>query len=141
MLGRDVRSWNRSMASCHWSSRKARLAIPALLTASARCLGIHDNIELHVDQMVGVGKPAPMTLGNMRANGVHSLAVWCLGRDRDHHCIMDVSNYLDDVAVSSFGLHLRCKQRGHLGADARPNWQERAAVSLFGPPRNLSADS
>jgi hypothetical protein len=24
--------------------------------------------------------PTPMTLGNMRANGVRTLAAWCLGR-------------------------------------------------------------
>jgi len=27
---------------------------------------------------------APMTLGNMRANGVRTLAAWCLGRGCNH---------------------------------------------------------
>jgi hypothetical protein len=28
---------------------------------------------------------APMTLGNMRSNGVRTLAAWCLGRGCDHY--------------------------------------------------------
>jgi hypothetical protein len=31
-----------------------------------------------------------MTLGNMRANGVHTLAAWCLGRGCDHSVRMTV---------------------------------------------------
>jgi hypothetical protein len=76
---------------------------------------------------------APMTLGNMRANGVHTLAVWCLSRICNHRSTLDVSKYEDDVPVTSFGPRLRCKVCGHLGADARPNWNERAAACLFGP--------
>ena len=30
----------------------------------------------------------PMTLGNMRANGVRMLAAWCLGRGWDHDSIL-----------------------------------------------------
>src|SRR5271166_6111228 len=33
----------------------------------------------------------PMTLGNMRANGVRTLDAWCLGRDCHHHRVLDVS--------------------------------------------------
>ena len=32
--------------------------------------------------------------------------------------------YPDDVPVPSFGPRLRCERGGHLGADARPNWNE-----------------
>jgi hypothetical protein len=28
--------------------------------------------------------PTPMTLGNMRSNGVRTLAAWCLGRGCNH---------------------------------------------------------
>jgi hypothetical protein len=38
-----------------------------------------------------------MTLGNMRANGVRAVAVWCLGRDGNHHRVIKVNNYPDDV--------------------------------------------
>jgi hypothetical protein len=65
-----------------------------------------------------------MSLGNMRANGVRTLAVWCLGRGCGFSATLDVSGYADDVPVTSFGPRLRCARCGHLGADARPNWNE-----------------
>jgi len=76
----------------------------------------------------------PMTLGNMRANGVRSLGVWCLGRGCGRHRVIDVERYGDDVPVPSFGPRLRCVRCGHLGADARPNWSERplAESNRFG---------
>jgi hypothetical protein len=75
---------------------------------------------------------SPMTLGNMRANSVRTLAVWCLDRDCYYSTILDVAVYPDDVPVPSFGPRLRCERCGHLGADARPNWAERAPRPLFG---------
>ena len=41
----------------------------------------------------------PMTLGNMRENGVCSLAITCGAYG--HHAIMDVSGLADDVTVLS----------------------------------------
>jgi hypothetical protein len=75
-----------------------------------------------------------MTLGNMRANGVHTLDVWCYGLGH-HHRVLDVSAYADDVPVPSFGPRMVCTMCGTIGADARPNWNERAPVSLFGARR------
>jgi hypothetical protein len=69
-----------------------------------------------------------MTLGNMRANGVRALEVWCSARDCNHHRVIDVEDYSDDLPVPSFGPRLRCERCGHLGADARPNWSERQPV-------------
>ena len=40
-----------------------------------------------------------MTLGNMRANGVRTLAAWCLGRGCDHFRVLDVSGYPDDARL------------------------------------------
>jgi hypothetical protein len=31
-----------------------------------------------------------VTLGNMRANGVRTLAAWCLGRGCDHHRVLEL---------------------------------------------------
>ena len=74
-----------------------------------------------------------MTLGNMRENGVRSLAITC-GAIHCHHCaVIDVNGFPDDVVVSSFGPRMVCTVCGAIGADARPNWNERAPVSLFGP--------
>ena len=74
----------------------------------------------------------PMTLGNMRANGVRTLGVWCSGRGCGRHRVVEVERYGDDVPVPWFGPRMRCERCGHLGADARPNWQERAPPNLFG---------
>ena len=72
----------------------------------------------------------PMTLGNMRANGVRTLDAWCLGRDCHHHRVLDVSAMGEDVTVPSIGPRLRCERCGHLGADARPNWSEYRAPGM-----------
>jgi hypothetical protein len=66
-----------------------------------------------------------MTLGNVRANGVRTLAVWCGGRWCNHEATLDVSGYLDDVPVPMFGPRMVCTVCGAIGADARPNWNER----------------
>jgi hypothetical protein len=58
-----------------------------------------------------------MTLGNMRGNGVCTLAVWCLGRGCGYSAVLDVAGYPDDVPVPSFGPRLRCERCGHLGAN------------------------
>ena len=49
--------------------------------------------------------PAPMTLFNMRASGVRTLAVWCLGRGCNHESVLDVSAYPDDVRLSARHHH------------------------------------
>jgi hypothetical protein len=76
----------------------------------------------------------PMTLGNMRANGVSTLAVWCGAHRCNHHSVLDVSRYRDDVTVPAFGSRMVCTVCGAIGADARPNWNERAPACIFGPP-------
>ena len=45
----------------------------------------------------------PMTLGNMRTNGVRTLAVYCGGRGCHRQAVLDVSGYVDDVPVPAFG--------------------------------------
>jgi hypothetical protein len=72
-----------------------------------------------------------MPLGNMRANGVRTLAVWCSRRGCGHHCVVEVERYGDDVPVPWFGPRMRCERCGHLGADARPNWGERLTIGAF----------
>jgi hypothetical protein len=64
----------------------------------------------------------PMTLGNMRANGVRSLIVYCGTCHRD--AVFDVDRYPDAVPVPAFGPRMVCTRCGMIGADARPNWAE-----------------
>ena len=74
---------------------------------------------------------APMTLGNMRANGVRRLAVYCGALGCHHEAALDVSAYPDDLPVPAFGPRMVCTVCGAIGADARPNWQERAAIGAL----------
>jgi hypothetical protein len=67
----------------------------------------------------------PLTLANMRANGVRSLAITCGALRCHHRGVLDVSPYPDDVAVPSFGPRMVCTVCGAIGAEARTNWQER----------------
>ena len=66
-----------------------------------------------------------MTLGNMRANGVRSLLVNCSNVNCRHEAIVNLDGLNDDISVPSLGPRMRCQRCGQLGADARPNWNER----------------
>ncbi len=66
----------------------------------------------------------PMTLGNMRQNGVRGLFVTCSACG--YHAEVNVDAHSDDIPVPSFGPRMRCSRCGKLGATARPNWIERA---------------
>jgi hypothetical protein len=65
----------------------------------------------------------PMTLANMRQNGARSLAVQC--HQCRHEVIMNVDHLAGDVTVPSFGPRMVCTKCGTIGADVRPNWDER----------------
>jgi len=69
-----------------------------------------------------------MTLRNMREHGAHSLDIRCGALWCNHEAILDVSTYADDLTVPSFCPRMVCTVCGAIGADARPNWNERAPV-------------
>jgi hypothetical protein len=64
----------------------------------------------------------PMTLGNMRENGVRSPDVSCW--NCPHRAVLSADRWPDDVPVPAFGPRMVCTSCGIVGADARPNWQE-----------------
>jgi hypothetical protein len=67
----------------------------------------------------------PMTLGNMRSLGVHSLAVTC---ELCHHeAVLPAARWGDAVLVRSFRPRMVCTACGIIGADARPDWREMQA--------------
>ena len=76
---------------------------------------------------------APMTLGNMRANGVRHLAVYCGALGCHHEAVLDVSAHPHDMAVPAFGPRMVCTVCGAIGAEARPNWQEGPAYGRLIP--------
>jgi hypothetical protein len=70
-----------------------------------------------------------MTLANMRANEVRALAIYC---EHCHHgAVLSVDDFADDVPVPAFGPRMVCTVCGAIGADARPNWNERPAIGAF----------
>jgi hypothetical protein len=77
----------------------------------------------------------PMTLGNMRANGVHSLAVSC--HLCHHEATISAARWPDDVPVPTFGPRMVCTRGGIIGADARPNWGARAFLDYVRCTPNL----
>ena len=69
-----------------------------------------------------------MTLGNMRANGVRSLAVTCPACNRG--VAVNVDRYSDAIPVPAFGPRMVCTGCGFIGADARPDWTERHVFGM-----------
>jgi hypothetical protein len=67
-----------------------------------------------------------MTLGNMRENGMRSLAVSCW--ICHHGALLSADPWPDDVPVPAFGPCMVCTRCGIIGADARPNWKEGHAL-------------
>jgi hypothetical protein len=63
----------------------------------------------------------PMTLQNMRHNGVCSLLIWC--RNCHHEKIMNVDHLPDHLTVPSVVRRTACIKCGTVGANVRPHWQ------------------
>ena len=63
--------------------------------------------------------PSPMTLENMRQQGVGSIWVRCGAQWCHHDAVVNVSLYPDNMTVPSFGPRMVCTVCGAIGADAR----------------------
>jgi hypothetical protein len=74
----------------------------------------------------------PMTLCNMRANGVRSLAIPC------RICHYAGGAMADHVPVPAFGPRMVCTRCGIIGADARPNWKVQLTRER---PTGISSDA
>ena len=67
----------------------------------------------------------PMTLANMRRQGVHHLIAYCLNDSCRHQAVIDVSKYPGDTPVAWFQSKVKCGKCGARGRrDVRPNWKE-----------------
>ncbi len=110
-------SWR--IASCHGAARRYRSGGVAPPVPHASIIPMAK--QLH--------EPGPpMTLGNMRANGVHHLIAYCLNDACRHSALIDVSGYPDSIEVQSWRAKCgKCGARGNR-IDVRPNWKERSAT-------------
>jgi hypothetical protein len=67
----------------------------------------------------------PMTIGNMREQGVRGLAVYCLNSSCRHETVVNADEYPAEIEVPSFALRLKCSKCGGQRVDVRPNWKEK----------------
>jgi hypothetical protein len=67
------------------------------------------------------------TLGNMRSNGVRSIAAGC---ECGRKAIIDVSSLPGTVEVLSLRKRLRCSAFGSRPNDVRPNWLEYVRLGM-----------
>jgi hypothetical protein len=65
----------------------------------------------------------PMTLANMRAQGVCSLSVTC--HLCHHEALLNADRFADAVPIPAVGPRVVCSSCGTVGADVRPDWTER----------------
>jgi hypothetical protein len=67
-------------------------------------------------------KPLPMTLSNMRHNGVRAVIATCLARECQHKADAVVDQLGDDVFVPNVGLRMVCSACGGRRVETRPAW-------------------
>jgi hypothetical protein len=63
-----------------------------------------------------------MTLGNMRANGVRMVAVYCNAPYCHHSADVDVDGMPDELAMLFLARKFRCSRCGSKQVSARPAW-------------------
>jgi hypothetical protein len=70
----------------------------------------------------------PVTLGDMRAQGVRKLLIYCSrGLYCHHSATVDADRWPDDTAVGDLCPKAVCSKFGIIGADVRPDLTERAS--------------
>ena len=67
----------------------------------------------------------PMSLGNLRAQGVRS--VWAECESCRHEAVVNVDRFEDAVYVPDVALALRCSKCRSKRITTRPNWTEHKA--------------
>ena len=79
-------------------------------------------------------RPPPMTLGNMRQNGVRSVVAMCLAYGCSHKADVLVDQLTDDVFVPDVGRRLRCSVCQGREVQTRPAWHLGARRRGMGEP-------
>ena len=68
----------------------------------------------------------PMTLSNMRQNGVKAVLVWCA--TCDHHADVAVDHLSGDLEVPALARRFRCSACGSRQVQVRPAWHTKAGL-------------
>jgi hypothetical protein len=72
----------------------------------------------------------PMTLANMRENGVWSISATC--ETCHHEAVLSADQWPPDMPVPDIGLKLRCSACGSREIATRPNWLDRPRCLVSG---------
>jgi hypothetical protein len=68
----------------------------------------------------------PVTLGHLRSHGCRRLLIFCSTGLCHHSAVVDADRWPHDTAIRDLCPRAVCTQCGLIGADVRPNWQERS---------------
>jgi hypothetical protein len=72
----------------------------------------------------------PVTMAHLRGHGVTRLLVYCTSIACNHSATISGDTLPDDFVPRSLGPRLVCTRCRHVGADVRPDWDQR-----FSTPR------
>jgi hypothetical protein len=68
----------------------------------------------------------PVTLGHIRSHGVRHLPIYCSeGLYCHHSAVINADRWPDETVLLDLDRRVVCTRCGMIGADVRPNWQER----------------
>jgi hypothetical protein len=74
-----------------------------------------------------------VTMGHIRSHGVRHLLIYCnQGLYCYHSAVVDADSWPDETVLLDLRSKAVCTKCGIIGADVRPNWDERP------PPESLT---
>jgi hypothetical protein len=82
--------------------------------------------------MPALSRPQKITLGEMRASGVHGLLIYCSDYKCSHSIAISADRWPDDVRLSDIEPRFTCRGCGQRGADVRPdfNWNKHPVAAM-----------
>jgi hypothetical protein len=93
-------------------------------------MGPHRNPRRAFDSD-GVEIP-PMTIGNMRSQGVRSVSAYCQSINCGHEAAFNVDAWPDELPVPDIALSLRCSRCGRKEIRTMPVWSESSWHRSYG---------
>jgi hypothetical protein len=68
----------------------------------------------------------PVTLDHLRSHGCRRLLIYCSTGFCPHSAVVDADRWPDDTAIRDLCPKAVCTKCGMIGADVRPDWNERS---------------